>query len=84
MPILIPIAAFLIFVQILRQAGYEWRAAALAATIFWGTGVAAITEMLSALGLLAPEGVTAGWLLIAVSALFHWALRARNVSGKPN
>jgi hypothetical protein len=50
-------AAFLLFFFILCAKGVDWRRAILAAGTFWGTSVAAITEILSVLRLLTRGAV---------------------------
>jgi hypothetical protein len=69
MPLLLPLAAFLVFYQILRLHGFVPRVAILVAAIFLGTCVTAITELLSAGSLLVPAGVSFAWVLVTASSV---------------
>jgi len=72
-----PIAAFILLYVILREKGIDWRRAAIAAAIFWGTSVVVITESLSVPRLITRGAVAICWLAICVASVAYLSLRKR-------
>ena len=74
-----PLAVFLMFYAILRKKGADWRTAVLAASVFLGASLAAITETLSLTRLVTRGAVATPWLAIAIaSAGYLGILRQRS------
>jgi hypothetical protein len=74
-----PLAVFLMFYAILREKGADWRRAVLAASVFLGASLAAITETLSLTRLVTRGAVASSWLAIAIaSAVYLGILRQRS------
>jgi len=75
--LILPIASFILFYLILREKGIDWRQAALAAAVFWGTCVVVITETLSAPRMLTRNAVAISWLGICVASLVYLTVPRR-------
>jgi hypothetical protein len=83
MLLLLPFAAFLLFFQIFRRKGLEWRAAMLAAAVFWGASLTVITELLSLPRLLSPIPLVISWLLIFTVSFLYFRLCISNSASPP-
>jgi hypothetical protein len=77
MLIALPAVAFLCFFLILREMGFEWRRGVLAAAVFEGASVAAITEILSVPRLVTRGGVAVAWLIICAAGSLYLAMLKR-------
>ena len=68
MLLILPIVAFVLFFLILRHQGLDRRTSALAAAVFWGASLVAVTEILSVPHRLTRGGVAIAWLTVSVVA----------------
>jgi len=71
MLLILPVIAFVLFLQTLRDQGLDWRRGILAAAVFWGTSVVLVTETLSVPRLLTQRAVGLYWLIICIAAFFY-------------
>jgi hypothetical protein len=70
---ILPVAAFVLMLLILKKKGIGGRRGFLAATTFWGTSVVLITELLSVPRLVTRGGVAIAWLAICVVCLIVYS-----------
>jgi uncharacterized membrane protein len=68
MLLILPIVAFVLFFLILRHQGLDRRTSALAAAVFWGASLVAVTEILSVPNRLTRGGVAIAWLTVSLLA----------------
>ena len=62
----LPAAAYLLLLLLMREKRLDWRRAALAAAVLWGTCVALSTETLSAVRLISRGPLAIFWLTVCV------------------
>jgi hypothetical protein len=75
----LPAAAYLLLLLLMREKRLDWRRAALAAAVLWGTCVALSTETLSAVRLISRGPLAIFWLTVCVAGLLYLrVLRRRN------
>ena len=70
---ILPVAAFVLMLLILKKKDIGGRRGFLAATTFWGTSVVLITELLSVPRLVTRGGVAIAWLAICVVCLIVYS-----------
>jgi hypothetical protein len=78
MLLILPVIAFWLIFLILRDNGLEWRRAALTATVFCGTCVVLITEIVSLPHLLNRPAVAISWLIVCVASFFYFVATRRH------
>jgi hypothetical protein len=76
--LLLPAAAWFLFLLILRQRACDWRRAVLAATVISATCVVLGTEILSVPRLITRSGVAIFWLTICVVAFLYMRTGGRH------
>lgn len=81
MDLILPVAAFVLFFLNFQKYGMDWRRAAMASAVVEGLAVIAITEGLSAVGLVTRNGTGISWLVVCLAAGFSLIVLGKNASG---
>ena len=71
MPLIFPVAAFGLLLRIAQLRGLDWRVGILSAATFWGTYVAASTELLSLGHQLTKVNLSIAWSPLCVASLIY-------------
>jgi hypothetical protein len=79
--LLLPVLTFVLVCARLRLARYDWRTAALGASVIWGVYLTILTELLSVVHLVTLTYVALGWTLASVVCL---GLLVRTRSRRPS
>jgi hypothetical protein len=74
LPLIFPVAAYLLLLRVAQLRGLNWRVGILSAATFWGTYLAASTELLSLDHQLTRVNVSIAWSLLCVACLIYLRL----------